>query len=80
MFTSQTSSFQDSIDVEERDDFDTEEITGYIQKTQLNSYYTIYLYQGTRYMSGLFLTFYDSCYNFLSLNYWESAGIFTSVI
>ncbi|KAJ4932592.1 hypothetical protein JOQ06_011010 [Pogonophryne albipinna] len=48
MFTSQTSSFQDSIDVEERDDFDSEEITGYIQKTQLNSYYTIYLYQGTR--------------------------------
>ncbi|KAF3846463.1 hypothetical protein F7725_003541 [Dissostichus mawsoni] len=47
MFTSQTSSFQDSIDVEERDDFDSEEITGYIQKTQLNSYYTIYLYQGT---------------------------------
>lgn len=48
MFTSQTSSFQDSIDVEERDDFESEEITGYIQKTQLNSYYTIYLYQGTR--------------------------------
>lgn len=34
--------------MEERDDFDSEEITGYIQKTQLNSYYTIYLYQGTR--------------------------------
>ncbi|KAK5856409.1 hypothetical protein PBY51_008007 [Eleginops maclovinus] len=48
MFTSQTSSFQDSIDVEERDDFDSEEITGFIQKVQLNSYYTIYLYQGTR--------------------------------
>uniref|UniRef100_A0A3Q1GUJ4 Chromosome 17 open reading frame 75 n=1 Tax=Acanthochromis polyacanthus TaxID=80966 RepID=A0A3Q1GUJ4_9TELE len=29
MFTSQTSSFQDSIDVEERDDFDSEEISGY---------------------------------------------------
>ncbi|CAJ1076598.1 protein Njmu-R1 isoform X1 [Xyrichtys novacula] len=48
MFTSQTSSFQDSIDVEERDDFDSEEIAGYSQKTQLNCYYTIYLYQGTR--------------------------------
>nr|XP_043906294.1 protein Njmu-R1 isoform X3 [Solea senegalensis] len=48
MFTSQTSSFQDSIDVEERDDFDSEEIAGYNQKSQLNCYYTIYLYQGTR--------------------------------
>lgn len=49
MFTSQTSSFvQDSIDVEERDDFDNEEIPGYSQKIQLNCYYTIYLYQGTR--------------------------------
>ncbi|XP_059203132.1 protein Njmu-R1 isoform X1 [Centropristis striata] len=50
MFTSQTSSssFQDSIDVEERDDFDSEEISGYSNKVQLNSYYTIYLYQGTR--------------------------------
>ncbi|CAK6964859.1 protein Njmu-R1 [Scomber scombrus] len=48
MFTSQTSSFQDSIDVEERDDFDSEEITGYSHKIQLNCYYTIYLYQGTR--------------------------------
>lgn len=48
MFTSQTSSFQDSIDVEERDDFDSEEIAGYSQKIQLNCYYTIYLYQGTR--------------------------------
>ncbi|XP_070837799.1 protein Njmu-R1 isoform X3 [Chaetodon trifascialis] len=47
MFTSQTSSFQDSIDVEERDDFDSEEIVGYSQKVQLNCYYTIYLYQGT---------------------------------
>ncbi|XP_056870144.1 protein Njmu-R1 isoform X5 [Takifugu flavidus] len=47
MFTSQTSSFQDSIDVEDRDDYDSEEITGYSQKTQLNCYYTIYLYQGT---------------------------------
>ncbi|TKS91860.1 Protein Njmu-R1 [Collichthys lucidus] len=48
MFTSQTSSFQDSIDVEERDDFDSEDIAGYSQKTQLDCYYTIYLYQGTR--------------------------------
>ncbi|XP_039908286.1 protein Njmu-R1 isoform X1 [Simochromis diagramma] len=48
MFASQTSSFQDSIDVEERDDFDSEEIAGYSQKIQLNCYYTIYLYQGTR--------------------------------
>uniref|UniRef100_A0A3Q3BFG8 Chromosome 17 open reading frame 75 n=1 Tax=Kryptolebias marmoratus TaxID=37003 RepID=A0A3Q3BFG8_KRYMA len=47
MFSSQTSSFQDSIDVEERDDFDSEEIAGYSQKIQLNCYYTIYLYQGT---------------------------------
>ncbi|TMS14980.1 Protein Njmu-R1 [Larimichthys crocea] len=47
MFTSQTSSFQDSIDVEERDDFDSEDIAGYSQKTQLDCYYTIYLYQGT---------------------------------
>ncbi|KAF0032610.1 hypothetical protein F2P81_014900 [Scophthalmus maximus] len=47
MFTSQTSSFQDSIDVEERDDFDCEDIGAYGQKTQLNCYYTIYLYQGT---------------------------------
>ncbi|XP_047427703.1 protein Njmu-R1 isoform X1 [Mugil cephalus] len=48
MFSSQTSSFQDSIDVEERDDFESEEITGYSPKIQLNCYYTIYLYQGTR--------------------------------
>uniref|UniRef100_A0A3B3C632 Chromosome 17 open reading frame 75 n=1 Tax=Oryzias melastigma TaxID=30732 RepID=A0A3B3C632_ORYME len=47
MFTSQTSSFQDSIDVEDRDEFDSEEITGYSQKTQLYCYYTIYLYQGS---------------------------------
>uniref|UniRef100_A0A3Q3W4G9 Uncharacterized protein n=1 Tax=Mola mola TaxID=94237 RepID=A0A3Q3W4G9_MOLML len=47
MFTSQTSSFQDSIDVEDRDDYDSEEISGYSQKIQLNCYYTIYLYQGT---------------------------------
>lgn len=49
MFSSQTSSFQDSIDVEERDDFDGEEIAAYSQKIHLNCYYTIYLYQGTRY-------------------------------
>ena len=48
MFTSQTSSFQDSIDVEERDEFDSDDIAGYNQKTQLNCYYAIYLYQGTR--------------------------------
>nr|XP_057906367.1 protein Njmu-R1 isoform X1 [Doryrhamphus excisus] len=48
MFTSQTSSFQDSIDVEERDDFDSEDISAYNQKVQLNCYYAIYLYQGTR--------------------------------
>ncbi|XP_061567873.1 protein Njmu-R1 isoform X1 [Cololabis saira] len=48
MFTSQTSSFQDSIDVEEKDDFDSEDISGYNQKIQLNCYYAIYLYQGTR--------------------------------
>lgn len=55
MFSSQTSSFQDSIDVEDRDDYDSEEITGYSQKIQLNCYYTIYLYQGTRYCSILFI-------------------------
>uniref|UniRef100_A0A8C6LTK9 Chromosome 17 open reading frame 75 n=1 Tax=Nothobranchius furzeri TaxID=105023 RepID=A0A8C6LTK9_NOTFU len=47
MFSSQTSSFQDSIDVDERDDFDSEDIGGFSQKVQLNCYYTIYLYQGT---------------------------------
>lgn len=57
MFTSQTSSFQDSIDVEDRDDYDSEEITGYSQKIQLNCYYTIYLYQGTRYCSILSVHF-----------------------
>ncbi|XP_057202881.1 protein Njmu-R1 isoform X1 [Triplophysa rosa] len=50
MFTSQTSSFQESIDVDERDgDFDNEEIAGYSQKIQqINSYYAIYYYQSTR--------------------------------
>ncbi|KAI2666361.1 Protein Njmu-R1 [Labeo rohita] len=50
MFTSQTSSFQESIDVDERDaDFDNEEIGGYSQKIQqINSYYAIYYYQNTR--------------------------------
>ncbi|XP_015240392.1 protein Njmu-R1 isoform X1 [Cyprinodon tularosa] len=48
MFSSQTSSFQDSIDVEEKDEFDSDDIAGYSQKIQLNCYYTIYLYQGTR--------------------------------
>ncbi|RXN12863.1 Njmu-R1-like isoform X2 [Labeo rohita] len=49
MFTSQTSSFQESIDVDERDaDFDNEEIGGYSQKIQqINSYYAIYYYQNT---------------------------------
>uniref|UniRef100_A0A3P9IY36 Chromosome 17 open reading frame 75 n=1 Tax=Oryzias latipes TaxID=8090 RepID=A0A3P9IY36_ORYLA len=54
MFTSQTSSFQDSIDVEDRDDFDSEEISGYSQKAQLYCYYAIYLYQGSS------LTLFDS--------------------
>lgn len=50
MFTSQTSSIQDSFDVEEKDtDFDNEEIMAYNQKTQqLNCYYSIYFYQSTR--------------------------------
>ncbi|XP_029912956.1 protein Njmu-R1 isoform X1 [Myripristis murdjan] len=48
MFTSQTSSFQDSIDVEDRDELDSEEISGCSLRTQLSCYYTIYLYQGTR--------------------------------
>lgn len=50
MFTSQTSSFQESIDVDEREgDFDNEEIAGYSQKIQqINSYYAIYYYQSTR--------------------------------
>ncbi|XP_051571497.1 protein Njmu-R1-like isoform X2 [Myxocyprinus asiaticus] len=49
MFTSQTSSFQESMDVDERDaDFDSEEIAGYSQKIQpINSYYAIYYYQST---------------------------------
>lgn len=50
MFTSQTSSFQESVDVDERDgDFDNEEVAGYSQKIQqINSYYAIYYYQSTR--------------------------------
>ncbi|XP_036445558.1 protein Njmu-R1 isoform X2 [Colossoma macropomum] len=49
MFTSQTSSFQESIDVEEKDaDFDSEELTAYSPKTQhISSYYSIYYYQNT---------------------------------
>uniref|UniRef100_A0A4W4F8Z7 Protein Njmu-R1 n=1 Tax=Electrophorus electricus TaxID=8005 RepID=A0A4W4F8Z7_ELEEL len=49
MFTSQTSSFQDSIDVEEKDaDFDNEELSAYSQKIQqINCYYSIYYYQST---------------------------------
>uniref|UniRef100_A0A8C1UG79 Chromosome 17 open reading frame 75 n=1 Tax=Cyprinus carpio TaxID=7962 RepID=A0A8C1UG79_CYPCA len=49
MFTSQTSSFQESLDVDERDaDFDNEEIAGYSQNIQqINSYYAIYYYQNT---------------------------------
>lgn len=60
MFTSQTSSFQDSIDVDDRDDYDSEEMTGYSQKTQLNCYYTIYLYEGARYCSVLSILIYNS--------------------
>lgn len=56
MFTSQTSSFQDSIDVDDRDEYDSEEIAGYSQKIQLNCYYTIYLYKGTRYCLFWFKT------------------------
>lgn len=50
MFSSQTSSFQESIDVEEKDtDFDQEELAGYSPKIQqINSYYSIYYYQNTR--------------------------------
>uniref|UniRef100_A0A672RYR5 Protein Njmu-R1-like n=1 Tax=Sinocyclocheilus grahami TaxID=75366 RepID=A0A672RYR5_SINGR len=49
MFTSQTASFQESIDVDERDaDFDNEEIAGYSQNIQqINSFYAIYYYQNT---------------------------------
>ncbi|KAJ8251651.1 hypothetical protein GJAV_G00223660 [Gymnothorax javanicus] len=48
MFTSQTSSIQDSFDVEEKDtDFDNEEIMGYQKTQQLNCYYSIYFYQST---------------------------------
>ncbi|XP_048847540.1 protein Njmu-R1 [Brienomyrus brachyistius] len=44
MFTSQTSSFQDSIDVEEKEtDFDNEEIS-----QQINCYYAVYFYETTR--------------------------------
>lgn len=50
MFTSQTSSFQDSIDVEEKDtDYDNEEIGGISPRMQqINCYYSIYFYQSTR--------------------------------
>ncbi|XP_072549449.1 protein Njmu-R1 isoform X2 [Salminus brasiliensis] len=49
MFTSQTSSFQESIDVEEKDtDFDNEDLAGFSPKIQqINSYYSIYYYQNT---------------------------------
>ncbi|TRY83081.1 hypothetical protein DNTS_000655 [Danionella cerebrum] len=48
MFTSQTSSFQESIDVDERDGEFDEENVGYNQKMQqINSYYAIYYYQST---------------------------------
>jgi len=59
MFTSQTSSFQESIDVDERDvDFDNEEIAGFSQKIQqINCYYAIYYYQNTRYSGFYLLTF-----------------------
>ncbi|KAK3552736.1 hypothetical protein QTP86_022146, partial [Hemibagrus guttatus] len=50
MFTSQTSSFQESIDVEDRDaDFDSEDLAAYGQKIQqINCYYAIYYYQSAR--------------------------------
>ncbi|TUE86838.1 Protein Njmu-R1 [Bagarius yarrelli] len=50
MFTSQTSSFQESIDVEDKDaDFDSEDLSAYGQKTQqINCYYSLYYYQSTR--------------------------------
>uniref|UniRef100_A0A3Q2Q8V6 Chromosome 17 open reading frame 75 n=1 Tax=Fundulus heteroclitus TaxID=8078 RepID=A0A3Q2Q8V6_FUNHE len=66
MFSSQTSSFQDSIDVEEKDEFDSEDIAGYSQKTQLNCYYTIYLYQATALDRSIFngKTFFSSHNNF----------------
>ncbi|XP_062874714.1 protein Njmu-R1 [Trichomycterus rosablanca] len=50
MFTSQTSSFQESIDVDDRDtDFDNEDLAAYGQKSQqINCYYSIYYYQNTR--------------------------------
>ncbi|KAM9456942.1 protein Njmu-R1 [Clarias gariepinus] len=50
MFTSQTSSFQESIDVEDKDaDFDSEELAAYGQKIQqINCYYSIYYYQSAR--------------------------------
>lgn len=50
MFTSQTSSFQESIDVEDKDaDFDGEDLAAYGQKIQqINCYYSIYYYQSAR--------------------------------
>ncbi|KAL7849640.1 hypothetical protein SRHO_G00189890 [Serrasalmus rhombeus] len=50
MFSSQTSSFQESIDVEEKDaDFDSEELGAYSPRVQhISSYYSIYYYQNTR--------------------------------
>ncbi|XP_053095264.1 protein Njmu-R1 isoform X2 [Pangasianodon hypophthalmus] len=47
MFTSQASSFQESLDVEDRDaDFDSEDLAAYGQKIQqINCYYSIYYYQ-----------------------------------
>uniref|UniRef100_A0A8B9JKR3 Protein Njmu-R1 n=1 Tax=Astyanax mexicanus TaxID=7994 RepID=A0A8B9JKR3_ASTMX len=49
MFTSQTSSFQESIDVEEKDgDYDTEDLSGLSPRIQqINSYYSIYYYQNS---------------------------------
>ncbi|KAL7861345.1 hypothetical protein AOLI_G00176940 [Acnodon oligacanthus] len=50
MFSSQTSSFQESIDVEEKDaDCDSEELAAYSPKPQpLSSYYSIYYYLNPR--------------------------------
>ncbi|KAK2829012.1 hypothetical protein Q7C36_017002 [Tachysurus vachellii] len=50
MFTSQTSSFQESLDVEDKDaDFDSEDLAAYGQKTQQTScYYAVYYSQSSR--------------------------------
>ncbi|XP_066499151.1 protein Njmu-R1 isoform X2 [Hoplias malabaricus] len=49
MFVCQTSSFQESVDVDEKDtDLDSEELTAFSPKIQqINTYYSIYYYQST---------------------------------